>query len=46
MYNNVVPGSYKESYLGSKRKEFKEALTDIFLGNTVDDNPKWKEWLE
>ena len=46
VYNNIVPGSYKESYLGSKRKEFKEALTDILSGNTVDDNPKWKEWLE
>lgn len=46
VYNNVVPGSYKESYLGNKRKEFKEAINDILSGNTIDDNPKWKEWLE
>ena len=46
IYNNVVPASYSVSYKGSKRKEFKEALTDILSGNTIDDNPKWKEWME
>ena len=46
IYNNVVPGSYSASYMGSKRKEFKEALTDILSGNTIEDNPKWKEWME
>lgn len=41
-----MPGSYFASYKGNKREEFKEAIKDIFSGNTTQDNPKWVEWME
>lgn len=46
IYNNVMPGSYFASYAGNKRKEFKGAIKDILSGNTIQDNPKWIEWME
>lgn len=47
IYNNIAPGSYKESYIkgGTKRTEIKNALKDFLKGNTKEINPKWVDWV-
>lgn len=45
VYNNIAPGSYKESYItgGSKKTELANALKDFFKPGKIKEAPKWRE---